>query len=85
MLFRSRIDNLEPLTPHEMPVPAKQLAALNLPTYTWGGAGNPPNSTPTATAAGVVASRRNAPLVWADVQRQARARAQVNGILNRRR
>ena len=80
-----RIDNLEPLTPHEMPVPAKQLAALNLPSYTWGGASNPPNSTPAATAASSVASARNAPQVWADVQRQARARAQVNGILNRRR
>src|SRR5437899_2746549 len=80
-----RIDNLEPLTPHEMPVPAKQLAALNLPTYTWGGATNPPNSTPAATASSSVASARNAPQVWADLQRQARARAQVNGILNRRR
>src|SRR5438132_7564860 len=80
-----RIDNLEPLTPHEMPVPAKQLAALNLPTYTWGGATNPPNSTPAATATSSVASARNAPQVWADVQRQARARAQVNGMLNRRR
>src|SRR5437016_119541 len=80
-----RIDNLEPLTPHEMPVPAKQLAALNVPTYTWGGASNPPNSTPAATASSSAASARNAPQVWADVQRQARARAQLNGILNRRR
>src|SRR5438477_214730 len=80
-----RIDNLEPLTPHEMPVPAKQLAALNVPTYTWGGASNPPNSTPAATASSSAASARDAPQVWADVQRQARARAQLNGILNRRR
>src|SRR5207245_10337177 len=29
-----RIDNLEPLTPHEMPVPAKQLNTLQLPLYT---------------------------------------------------
>src|SRR3989442_13998050 len=80
-----RIDNLEPLTPHEMPVPAKQLAALNLPIYTWGGASNPPNSTPAVTASSSVASARNAPQVWADVQRQARGAAQVNGILHRRR
>src|SRR5256886_7658251 len=51
-----------------MPVPAKQLAALNLPTYTWGGASNPPNSSPTAAAASSVASARNAQQVWTDVQ-----------------
>jgi hypothetical protein len=80
-----RIDNLEPLTPHEMPVPATQLAALNLPTYTWGGAGNPPNSAPTAAATRLVASGRSVPRVWADVQRQARALTQLRAILSRRR
>jgi len=78
-----RIDNLEPLTPHEMPVPAKQLIALQLPLYTWGGANNPPNSSPTATAAGLVASAQNAPRVWAELHRQARA--ELNAILHRRR
>src|SRR3989441_9650942 len=73
-----RIDNLEPLTPHEMPVPAKQLNALQLPTYTWGGASNPPNSSPTASASTAVT--RNAPQVWAELQRQGRA--QTNAILD---
>src|SRR5881296_1307811 len=77
-----RIDNLEPLTPHEMPVPAKQLIALQLPLYTWGGANNPPNSSPTATAAGLVASAQNAARVWADLRRQARA--ELNARLHRR-
>jgi len=78
-----RIDNLEPLTPHEMPVPAKQLNALQLPLYTWGGANNPPNSSPTASASAVAAIVQNAPRVWVELHRQARA--ELNAILSRRR
>jgi len=47
-----RLDKLEPLTPHEFPVPAKELGVLGLcggACYTWGGA-SPPNSTPSAPA-----------------------------------
>src|SRR6266480_918907 len=45
-----RIDNLEPLTPHEMPVPAQELGVLKLCSgtcYTWGGS-SPPNSSASA-------------------------------------
>jgi hypothetical protein len=34
---RRRIDGLEPLTPHQMPVPAKELQVLRKPLYTYGG------------------------------------------------
>jgi hypothetical protein len=78
-----RIDNLEPLTPHEFPVPAKELGVLGAALYTWGGA-NPPSSNPSAPA-GVAASVLNAPQIWADIQREQRARMEINAILNRRR
>ena len=82
-----RINKLEPLTPHEMPVPAKELGVLGQGLYTWGGAGNPPNSSLTASASpGVVrALVVNAPQVWAEMEQQARARRELNGILGRRR
>jgi len=32
-----RIDGLEPLTPRQMPVPAKELQVLGKPLYTFGG------------------------------------------------
>ena len=35
---------LRPGTPHEMPVPAKELGVKSEPLYTFGGATNPPNS-----------------------------------------
>jgi hypothetical protein len=35
---RRRIDALEPLTPRQMPVPAKELQVLGKPLYTFGGA-----------------------------------------------
>ncbi len=65
-----RIDKLEPLTPHEMPVPAKELGVLQLPLYTCGGAANPDGSCQ-AHAAVVAALYTDAPRVWADMQRQA--------------
>jgi len=34
---RRRIDGLEPLTPHQMPVPAKELQVLRKALYTYGG------------------------------------------------
>src|SRR2546428_11984732 len=78
-----RTDTRAPPTPHEMPVPAKQLNALQLPLYTWGGANNPPNSSPTASASAVAAIVQNAPRVWVELHRQARA--ELNAILSRRR
>ena len=83
-----RIDKLEPLTPHEMPVPAKELEVLQQPLYTCGGAAHPdggcdahPRPAPRVVAALV----QNVPKVWADIQRQAQARREVNAILGRRR
>lgn len=43
--FRRRIGGLLPGTPHEMPVPAKELGVFGQPLYTWGGSG--PASSPT--------------------------------------
>jgi len=39
-----RIDKLEPLTPHEFPVPAKELGVDQLALYTCGGAAHPDGS-----------------------------------------
>ena len=66
-----RIDNLEPLTPHEMPVPAKELGVLQQPLYTWGGASHPVSSSPTAPAPGVAAALvLNAQQRWAELEHQ---------------
>jgi len=43
--WRRRTDGLLAGTPHEMPVPAKELGVKGEPLYTWGGAG-PAQSTP---------------------------------------
>ena len=65
-----RIDKLEPNTPHEFPVPAKELGVLQQPLYTCGGSANPDGSCQ-AHAALVAALVTDAPRVWADIQRQA--------------
>lgn len=44
--FRRRIGGLIPGTPHEMPVPAKELGVFNQPLYTWGGTGAASSPTP---------------------------------------
>jgi starch-binding outer membrane protein, SusD/RagB family len=64
-----RLDRLEPLTPHEFPVPAKELGVDQLPLYTCGGAANPDGSCQ-AHAALVAALVTDAPRVWADMQRR---------------
>ena len=73
-----RIDKLEPLTPHEMPIPAKELGVLGLGLYTWGGASNPPNSTAPARASASVVKALvvDAPQVWADMERRWQATQQ---------
>lgn len=38
---RRRIDGLQPLTPRQMPIPAKELGVLQLELYTFGGAADP--------------------------------------------
>ncbi len=44
--YRRRVaGGLRPGTPHEMPVPAKELGVRGEALYTYGGASNPPNST----------------------------------------
>ena len=73
-----RIDKLEPFTPHEMPIPAKELGVLGLGLYTWGGASNPPSSSAQVPASASVVSAlvTNAPQVWADMERRWRATQQ---------
>src|SRR5207249_11205037 len=81
-----RIDNLEPLTPHEMPVPAQELGVLGLcggACYTWGGATNPPNSNPSAPAPSAAVLMQRAPAIWAQMVQQRRNRLLANSVLNR--
>jgi len=84
-----RIDKLEPRTPHEMPVPAKELGVLQQALYTCGGASQTePGGSCAAHATpapGVVAALvQNAPQVWAQMEREGQARMRLNAILNRR-
>lgn len=79
-----RIDKLEPNTPHEMPVPAKELGVLQQSLYTCGGAANPDGScaahaTPVPPAV-VAALVTDAPRVWAEMEQQARERFHRNGL-----
>ena len=82
-----RIDNLEPLTPHEMPVPAQELGVLRLCSgscYTWGGSSNPPNSTATPPGVASYASLvQGAPQVWAEYTRRGRNHMLANRVLSR--
>lgn len=78
-----RIDKLEPLTPHEMPVPAKELGVLQQGLYTCGGAANPDGSCQ-AHAALVAALVTDAPRIWADMQRQAWENFHHYGLKGRR-
>jgi len=82
-----RIDKLEPLTPREMPVPAKELGVLKLSLYTCGGAAHPDGSCDVHPAPSpiVAALVTNAPQVWASLERQSRDRAQLDTMLGRRR
>ncbi|HYT04852.1 MAG TPA: hypothetical protein VEM13_08240 [Gemmatimonadales bacterium] len=75
-----RIDNLEPLTPHEFPVPAQELGVLGVPLYTFGGASNPLNSAPTAPAPSAAALVGSAPQIFAQIQREQRARMLANRV-----
>jgi len=74
-----RIDNLEPLTPHEMPVPAQELGVLKLCSgtcYTWGGS-SPPNSSAAAPGSSAAVLMQRAPQIWTQMYqgRQASMRA----------
>jgi len=62
-----RIDGLEGLTAHEMPVPAKELGVLQLPFYTFGGT-QPPNSSPMAPVPAL--SAQNVQRIWANVEHE---------------
>lgn len=70
-----RIDKLEPNTPHEMPVPAKELGVLQQSLYTCGGAANPDGSCaahPSPVSRAVVAALvTNAPQVWAEMEKES--------------
>ena len=79
-----RIDKLEPNTPHEMPVPAKELGVLQLPLYTCGGAAHPDGSCAAHAApappALVAALVTDAPRVWAEMEQQSWERFHRNGL-----
>ncbi len=79
-----RIDKLEPKTPHEMPVPAKELGVLLATLYTCGGAAHPDGSCdahPAPVSPAVVAALvTNAPRVWADMQQEAWVRFHRYGL-----
>ena len=79
-----RIDKLEPNTPHEMPVPAKELGVLQLALYTCGGAAHPDGSCAAHAApvppALVAALVTDAPRVWAEMEQQSRERFHRNGL-----
>jgi len=67
-----RLDKLEPLTPHEMPVPAKELGVLQSGLYTCGGAANPDGSCqahPGPSPGLVAVLVTNAPKVYAEMER----------------
>ena len=81
-----RIDNLEPNTPHEMPVPAKELNVLGLSLYTCGGAAHSDGSCDpfTAPAASSAAGSlvANAPQVWAQLEQERLSRLRLNALLS---
>ncbi len=71
---RRRIDGLQALTPHQMPIPAKELGVLGLAYYTFGGTA--PAFSAAAGSSTVVASSqrfdvshlmREAPAIWNDM------------------
>ena len=82
-----RIDKLEPRTPHEMPVPAKELGVLQVGLYTCGGAAHLDGSCdahPAPVSPAVVAALvTNAPRVWADMQQEAWVRFHRYGLKGR--
>ena len=78
-----RIDNLEPLTPHEMPVPAQELGVLGLCSgtcYTWGGS-NPPNSSPAAPQSSAAVLMQRAPQVWTQMYQARQASMRASRLL----
>ncbi len=84
-----RIDKLEPNTPHEMPVPAKELGVLQQSLYTCGGAAHADGScaahgAPVAPAL-VAALVTNAPQVWAEIEQRSWERFHRYGIKGARR
>ncbi len=74
---RRRIDGLQPKTPHQMPIPAKELGVLGIPYYTFGGdypAFSPAIAGSSAAVSGgrtysVVHLMREAPGIWQSIQR----------------
>jgi hypothetical protein len=72
-----RINKLEPNTPHEMPVPAKELGVDRQPLYTCGGAAHPDGSCGSHTGSGAppvgsaAVLMQRAPQLWARLQQEA--------------
>ena len=69
---RRRIDALLPMTPRQMPVPAKELQVLQRELYSFGGPDNP-DAAPGVDANG--ARIRNVREIWADLSAQSRFQA----------
>ena len=83
-----RIDKLEPNTPHEMPVPAKELGVLGFTVYTCGGDAHPdgscdPGPGPVSHAL-VAALVTDAPRVWAQMQEEWRRNVRLHGFSGHR-
>src|SRR6266576_2095354 len=78
-----RIDNLEPLTPHEMPVPAQELGVLGLCSgtcYTWGGA-SPPSSSASAPQSSAAVLMQRAPQIWTQMYQARQASMRASRLL----
>ncbi len=78
-----RIDNLEPLTPHEMPVPAQELGVLKLCSgtcYTWGGS-SPPNSSASAPGSSAALLMQSAPQIWTQMYQARQASMRASRLL----
>jgi hypothetical protein len=78
---RRRIDGLQALTPHQMPIPAKELGVLGMPLYTFGGSA--PAFSPSVGGGVTQAANglfnvehlmREAPSIWHEIQDRQMAR-----------
>ena len=69
-----RIDGLEPLTPRQFPIPAKELGVLQKQLYTFGGPGNPGGMSAAVPGTGPLV--KNVHQIWNELlQQSARQRA----------
>jgi hypothetical protein len=72
---RRRIDGLWPMSPRQMPVPARELAQLQLDFYSFGGPNNPAGVSPPAGAGGPTVRAAAVRQKAADILARARSEA----------